>query len=198
MLRKLFAGMALAVVGSLLASLTALGYEEGQHGNVLFADDSTHRSATCKYTVDSADPSTYWISRITVTPPSVWWPDTNGTRTTQHGTVGWRFFVERDNGGPGLYMVAKSPLQKKVAYEDQLAPYGSATKAPFTKMTVAFNGKKYGMGSSWAVLVRVNWYRPDGTVMGYVTQRLAFYREKLPSGTAIPVEPECSASIQIA
>src|SRR4051794_29948279 len=101
MLRKLFAGMALAAVGSLMVSLTAFGYEEGQHGNVLFTDDSTHRSATCKYAVDPADPSTYWISSITVTPPSVWWPDTNGTKTTQHGTVGWRVLVARYDGGPG-------------------------------------------------------------------------------------------------
>jgi len=34
--------------------------------------------------------------------------------------------------------------------------------------------------------------------MGYVTQLLGYYREKLPNGTAINTEPECSASIQVA
>jgi hypothetical protein len=164
---------------------------------VLFKDDSTHRSATCKYAVDSADSTKYWISKITVTPPSVWWPDTNGTKTTQHGTVGWRILVDRYDGGPGFYTVARSPIQRKVAYEDQLAPYGSSTKAPFTKMTVAFNGKKYGTGNTWVVFVRVNWYRPDGTVMGYVTQLLGYYREKLPNTPAFDSQnPDCSPLIQ--
>lgn len=175
---RLGGAVALAMFAVLSLSQTAFAYESGTFGHYAVKDSPATPGATCKYVQDAVNPSLYTIYKITVPAPSVWWPNRNSGSTTEHGKVGWQLQVLYDYGGPGYPLFAKSPVQKAVAYEDQTTPYGTTTKAPFTKMTVTFSGKSQVDATGWVALVRMVWYRADGSVMGYVTQLLQNYREK--------------------
>jgi hypothetical protein len=188
---RLGVGAALAMFGVLALSQTAFAYESGTFGHYAVQDSAGTSGATCKYVQDTGNPSLYTIYKITVPAPSVWWPNRNSTSKTEHGKVGWQLQVLYDYGGPGYPLFAKSPVQKAVAYEDQTTPYGSTTKAPFTKMTVTFNGKSQVDAVGWLALVKMIWYRTDGRVLGYVTQVIQNYREKQVNGYQA-VQIECS------
>lgn len=176
--RRLGSGLALAMLGVLTLGQTAFAYESGTFGHYRVTDSASTPGATCKYTPDSSNPSLYSIYKITVPAPSVWWPNRNSTSKTEHGKVGWQVQVLYDFGGPGYPTYAKSPIQKAIAYEDQITPYGATTKASLTKMTVSFNGKARTDAIGWLALVKIIWYRTDGSVLGYVTHVVQNYREK--------------------
>ena len=187
-----FAGAgALALVACLSVGQVALADgTTGSVGNYLFTDASGHVGATCKYTADQNQSNSYWITRITAKPPSVWWPDRNSNSNTEHGKVGWRFIVKYNNGG-GFHVETRSSIQKATAYEDSQQPYGSSTKAPFTKMTVSFKGKARTSVAQWRVVVKVFWYRKNGTVQGTATHTVQYYNEHYAGQTGQSPNPYC-------
>jgi hypothetical protein len=165
----------------------------GQTGNYLWTDDSTHRGANCKYS--EASSGAYWLAKFVVMPPSAWWPDQDSNKNKEHGTVGWRVTVQNDASG-SYKTVKQTSYQKKTAYEDSQAPYGSSTKAPFTKITVKVNGKNYTPDTTWRLNVRVNWYRANGSVLGFANHTVIWYGMKLGSSPALTTQDFCITKTQ--
>ena len=150
----------LAIFGSEVAEADST---HGQTGNYIFIDGApSNTGATCVYTGPNVK-----LTSIIVKPPKVWWPNTNSSNERQHGTVGWRAIVQTSPTGTAPWTFAKkSSIQKKIAYEDQTAPYGDSTKAPFTKKTLSWNAPQ-SPTIYVRVVVQAIWYHRDGTVMGW-------------------------------
>jgi hypothetical protein len=149
----------------------------GTHGNYIFVDgDSTSTTgATCRYS--DVGNLTFDIYKMVARAPQVWWPDTNSSITTQHGRVGWKFSIYHKTPAASTWTLLKSTsVQKKTAYEDQLAPYGQATKAPFTNMSLLISGSSFPTTELFKARVKVFWYRADGTVKGSVMHDVQWYR----------------------
>ncbi len=183
----------LAVVGSIVFNLTALAdTSSGQMGDYVFTDNSAHAAMICTLKNSPAQQATFWLAKVTVKPPSLWWPDTSSDSNTQHGRVGWSFILQNDQGTNHWKTVYKSPVQRATAYEDSQDPYGSSTKAPLTKMSKTIRGKSYAANSVWRVIVRANWYRKNGGVLGYVKHTATWYAERLNVGGALSANVPCS------
>jgi hypothetical protein len=102
--------------------------------------------------------------------------DTNSSITTQHGRVGWQLFVLHKTPAASKWtLLKKSTVQHAIAYEDQLAPYGNATKAPFTNIALTFNGLNYPTTELFMARVKVYWLRADGTIRGSATHNVLNY-----------------------
>jgi hypothetical protein len=194
--RKRFAtAAAFAFAAAMLAGQTVLADTEvGQTGDHLFTDSSSTPGATCKYATIA--PHTYRVSSIKAVAPSVWWPDTDSSNTNQHGPVGWRFAVQKsENMGSTWTTVAHSNYQNKTAYEDQVHPYAAAKAAPFTDMTVTLNTSSYGSGSIVRVVTRALWYKPGGSVLGYVKHPVQYYKAKYGNIIATSSDGYCFTNI---
>ena len=167
---RLFAATALAAMLSVaFTGLASADSEFGQVGNYLFTDTAESPMSTCRYNYQAPN---HLIYRIVTKPPSAWWMNTNADVTTQHGHVGWRVIVkDYDNGT----VLAKSPIQHKTAYEDQLNPYGNGTKAPFTSIAINVS---HAWAAKMQLTARVNWYRNDGSIKGYVLHDVGVYRTR--------------------
>jgi len=142
----------------------------GQTGNYLFTDAMATPGAKCVY-VDEG--GTAYIHTFTVKPPKVWWPDTDSNSDTQHGKVGWRFTVEQNQGS--WVKVKQSSIQKATAYEDSQNPYGSSTKANFSKMSLNINAHNYPFGE-FRVTVKAFWYKANGSVLGTASHTVYWYK----------------------
>jgi hypothetical protein len=113
---------------------------------------------------------------MVVAPPQIWWPNTNSSNHSEHGTVGWSFKLQR-NGGGGWSTFKETSVQKATAYEDQDNPYGAGTKAPFSKLqrnVDTSNSAHY----DWRAIIKATWYKAGGGVLGSVTHRVYYYKEK--------------------
>jgi hypothetical protein len=160
--------LSLAVSGVVVADVTY-----GRIGHYSFTDGNPTAGAWCRYALGGG--GTAWVMwRIRVPAPSVWWPDTNPDVTTQHGPVGWRFYVKRWTGSEWVVQ-KKTAIQHATAYEDQLVPYGSSTKAPFKQGGTDVNGGAWPANTRFMVTVKVYWFRRDGTVRGWVTHDVQHY-----------------------
>lgn len=183
-----------AVLLALFAALsfgptTLADSEHGVTGDHLFTDDSSNPGAMCKYSEPS--PGTFWLAKFVVTPPSAWWPDHDSNKNNEHGTVGWRVTVQNDASG-SYKTVKQTSYQKKTAYEDSQNPYGAATKAPFSKITVSINGHNYTPDTTWRINVRINWYRGNGSIMGFANHTVVWYGYKFGSENGfLPVSGSC-------
>lgn len=200
MYRRFSGAAALAFAAVLSFGPTAFAdSNSGTSGDYLFTDDASHVGAVCKYKQDSNDPNTNWISKITASAPSLWWPDQNSSTNTEHGKVGWRFLVQYSTTG-GWTRAAQSPIQKATAYEDSQHPYAASTKAHLTNQTVSFNGKASGDFGMWRVVVNTFWYATDGHVMGNVNHVVQYYNVKYSFGSGPVVvpsgNPDCNAEIK--
>ncbi len=175
-----FAGaLAISTVAALTLSQSALADgTTGQTGNYLYTDDSAHYGAVCRHDNSAANPAQYWLAKVTVVPPSLWWPDQNAGNTNEHGTVGWRFTLQNDVGGT-YHTIKQSGYVKATAYEDSQAPYSPATKAKFKNRSVNVNGHNYTSDTTWRVIIRSEWYRKNGSVLGSATHNVLYYEERL-------------------
>lgn len=170
--------LASALTMALSGVVAAADIVVGQHGHYIFTDGNTTSTAgaNCRYYMQNS--STWRIYRIVARPPSVWWMDTNSDITTQHGRVGWRVIILHKSMASSTWLVLKrSGVQFATAYEDQLNPYGSSTKAPFTRIAVDFNGGAYEVSHQFMARIRVNWYRADGSIRGYAIHDVQYYNE---------------------
>jgi hypothetical protein len=188
--RRLSVSAALASVACLVVAQIALAdVEVGSAGNYQWPDAAANSSgATCRYTRDTNDPDVWWLTRIVAKPPTVWWPDSNAESTTEHGRVGWQFFIEYHDGvewnaGPA------STIQKATAYE--------STAAPFTNMGLNVNGRARPMGQ-WRIVEKVIRYRPDGKVKGYALHEIEAYSTKLGQQAVFPgTDISCSSRWEV-
>jgi hypothetical protein len=177
-LRKLFGGIVTACILTIgLSGVVAADTVKGQHGDYLFTDSSGTPGASCRHV--NGGGGEWWLAKIVVRPPSVWWPDTNSSNTTQHGPVGWQAIVKyRTLGSTGSWtLLMRSSVQHATAYEDQLVPYGNSTKASFSKKTFFINGSlaKYHL-KEFQVTVKAFWYsKSDGSVMGMASHTVQYY-----------------------
>jgi hypothetical protein len=193
-----FAGaVAVALAAALTLGQVALADgDHGQTGDHLYTDDSAHVGAVCHQSNSTSSPDIYYLSSIAVVPPNAWWPDRDGDNNKEHGTVGWRITVQNDGGNSSWHDVLQTGYQKKTAYEDSQAPYSNSTKAPFTKRTVSLNGHKYSGSSYFRVKVRVNWYRKDGSLMGWSNHTVGYYTNKPENRGTLPTSGFCPNVIQ--
>ena len=140
----------------------------GTTGHYRTTDTAESPAATCRYTQIAE--GTGVIDRIVIRPPSVWWPNRSSTNSTEHGRVAWRATVGRSTDMAN-WTYRNSPLQYATAYE--------ATRAPFTNITVDINAGAISNSSVFRVIIKAQWYRRDGTVLGSVRHDVKYLRERL-------------------
>lgn len=175
-------GVVLALAGAALfatSGVTLADTETGQHGHYVFKDDASTFGVNCVYASQGND--TYKLTQLVVKAPSLWWPDTNSGSNREHGTVGWRVFVQVSL--PGAYgpwsTTFKTSIQKKTAYEDHPA-YDPADKAPLAKWTISFNASAYDSRPNAYVRIehKAFWYKPAGSTLGSVVHDQFNYQWK--------------------
>jgi hypothetical protein len=197
-LAALTRGAILAVIGSVLVSgVASADTTSGQTANHLFTDSQAKPGATCKYAPDSRANNFYHVSKIVVLPPSVWWYDQDSNINSEHGRVGWQVTVGHSTNGTTWSLVKKSGVQKATAYEDSQNPYGSSTKAPFTKMSVDIAGGSYQLADSFRVTVKAIWYTQTGKIRGFATHVVNWYKQKVGTVTPVTNEESCSNAVQL-
>jgi hypothetical protein len=174
--RKLLGGIVAACVLSIgLSGVVAADNTTGQTGHYVFNDSSSKTGANCNYA--SIGNNTWRITSISARPPSVWWPNTSSNSNTEHGRVGWVVTVKHKHPSATTWTVVKaSSVQKKTAYEDHPA-YDSADKAPFTRITVSFNGASYPATEQFFITVKVYWYKSNGSVLGTAFHQNVYYSQ---------------------
>jgi len=183
-----------------LSGIVAADNVTGQHGDYLFTDSSGAPGASCRHT--NGGGGEWWLAKIVVKPPSVWWPDTNSTNTTQHGTVGWQATVRyRTLGSTGSWtLLTKGSVHKATAHEDQLVPYGNSTKASFSNATFFINGAlaKYHL-KEFQVTVKAFWYsKTDGSVIGSASHTVQYYNYWLGStNSGLTGEAWCREVVEV-
>lgn len=187
MFKRFATAVSLAATLSIgLTGVVAADNVVGQTGHYLFTDGSGEPGAGCLYR--QTDAHTWRLFRIVVRPPMVWWPDTNADINRQHGRVGWRVIVwHKAPADSSWTLLTRSPIQRAIAYEDQPA-YDPADRAPFTRIRVDINGAAFPVSEQFRATVKAMWFRRDGTVRGYVTHDVQYYREII-SGSDFGVAP---------
>ncbi|MEO6349281.1 MAG: hypothetical protein ABIP53_01395 [Candidatus Limnocylindrales bacterium] len=196
-LKTLARAAILAVIGSvLLSGMASADTTSGSIGNRLFTDSQAKPGAKCKYAPDSRATSYYHVSKIIVPPPSVWWPDLDSNSNSEHGRVGWQFTVGHSTNGTTWSLVGKSAVQKATAYEDSQNPYGSSTRAAFTKLSMGINGGSYSFADEFRVTVKAIWYTPSGKVRGFATHIVHWYTQRVSTFT-LTNEDFCSNAVQV-
>jgi hypothetical protein len=185
-----------AVIGSvLLSGVASADSTSGAIGNYLVPDSQAKPGAKCKYAEDNRGQNYYHVSKIIVPPPSVWWPDQDSNSNSEHGRVGWQFTVGHSTNGGGTWsLVGKTAVQKATAYEDSQNPYGSSTRAPFTKLSMDIKGGNYSLMDQFRVTVKAIWYTPAGKIRGYATHIVHWYTQKVSVFTQVNDYPCPNAS----
>lgn len=94
--------------------------------------------------------------------------------------MGWRAIVQQATSVEGPWAtVRKTSIQMATAHEDQAAPWGSTTKAVFTKLIMPWHTDSDP--HNWhavRIVVKSFWYRNDGSVRGWAKHRILGYRTK--------------------
>jgi hypothetical protein len=125
----------------------------------------------CGYKVTSGRPE-FWseaeLRRIKVTAPTMY-------ALERKQTVGWRFLVKRSIDGGAWKTTYKSPIQKAIAHADRAADFSPM------KVAVALPEidpwADYELDDvHYRVVLKMFWYRPDGSRQRTVTHLLEEYR----------------------
>lgn len=174
-------GLLLAVSGSVMAD-TELGHTGmvGAHG---LRDASDNPGVTCNYSFNGVR---FKLASIKVRAPRVLAADRDSNKI-DHRRVGWRFIVQKMPTGPGAVVADavlpggvppswtnyyKSPVQKATAYENAFAPFSPMTRS----ISTANDGARY------RVLIKMFWYRRDGSKEGTAIHLVDYYRWQFPTG----------------
>jgi len=189
LISRLASAAALASVLSItLSGVAAADNASGTRGHHKFNDEATAAGATCRYVETS--PTLFDIYRMVMKSPLVWWPNRNSSITTEHGRVGWRAIVKYNPGGTWRTLL-KTPIQYATAYEDQLSPYGSSTDAPFTSIRANISASSLSSASALRVSVKAFWFRTDGSILGWSTHDVDWYRVIQGTVVAGTIEGSC-------
>jgi hypothetical protein len=168
-----------SVVGATVAD-TRLS-SSGRHGKSSLGDSSTSAGAMCSYTIGfGAD-----INAITIEPPNVLARNRSSGADSQK--VGWRFVVQRLPAGAADWTpYYLSPISKAMATD--------ASPATFSPRGVAVVGSDDA--DDFRVLVKIFWYRADGSRAGKVVRSVDYYHWQSSNGSEDPAEgfqPLCPA-----
>lgn len=163
------------LIGMLIAAMAVqpvlANHELGHRGTVGFhalVDTQASPGATCTYR--ELEPiGGYWegyLRRISVAPPRM-------RAIAAPQKVGWQFTVQRKESFEGAstawYETYTSPWQN--------ATTNSTSDASFTSMSVRVFGANSTDGSySYRVLVKMRWYRANGTTQGTAIHKVDNYR----------------------
>ncbi len=156
-------------VGPVLAD-KELG-DRGQVGQHSLRDTHSKPGAECRYKGNLASPGGSYsyvgkLKYIDVRPPKV-----RAISGTQQ--VGWRFIVQRAKGFGTWRTTYTSPIQKKSAT--------AGRNALFTHMGIKVrvpprsSSPDAGPSFNYRVLVKMYWYRPNGTTQGTAKHEVEFY-----------------------
>jgi hypothetical protein len=154
-----------------VAADTELGHK-GTVGQHSLRDNAEKGGIFCRYKALSEGPTSFEgkLNRIVVRPPKM-----RSISTSQR--VGWRFIVQRSKDGGAWKRTFRSPIQKARAY--------SNTNASFSRMSVKVNVPPDGLSDefiasySYRVIVKMIWYRPDGTQRGSARHMVNFAHDVL-------------------
>ena len=126
----------------------------GEH----WVDDTPERGgAVCRYSGDGP----WHLTSFKVRPPDVFAIDSTATRDA--GRVGWRMLVDtyspepsKVSGAGGATIFYKSGVVRQTAYDDTPAAFRAIIASP----SVPENDNEYRF------FVKMNWYRPNGSLKG--------------------------------
>jgi hypothetical protein len=145
--------IAVMAVGPVAAD-TELGHK-GTVGKHSLRDSSRQGGVFCYYKTLSESKNHFEgkLNRLVVRPPKM--RSISGVQK-----VGWRFIVQRSIYDGPWKRTYRSPIQRAKAT--------SNTNASFSRMSVKVNVPADGLeaGYSYRVIVKMFWYRPNGTIRG--------------------------------
>ncbi|CAN5720175.1 hypothetical protein BH23CHL7_BH23CHL7_08620 [soil metagenome] len=84
--------------------------------------------------------------------------------------MSWRFIVQRAKDGGTWTRVYRSPLQVTTAKPDRDARF-----LPMAMGITVRRASRHANHHQYRVLVKMAWYRPDGTVEGSARHQLSWY-----------------------
>jgi len=173
-----------ALVAFVLGAAPVAGYEHlgttGNTGTHSLTDTRSSPGADCVYKF--FDAGTAWeLRRIKVRPPHA---QASAFHSNGDQQVGWRFTVERRYvdafTGAGVWQHRyTSPIQKRMTDADH--------DASFSAMDVRVNVPDDASSDVWykyRVVVKVFWYRDNGSVSGTATMRIEWFKSFFGSDTA--------------
>ena len=139
-------------------------------------DTAASPGVTAKYKYNSQD-GFGWLKRLKVEPPNV-----RAVAGKSAQTVGWRFQVWRKVcglGGCDIWRVRYTSPEMTAVTDD-------AHDAAFTPMAVSVKvpcGHNCAdAGAIYRVVVKMNWYRANGSVQGAAKHRVYYYRASMDTG----------------
>lgn len=179
----------LAVLVAAAGALPAAGYsvisESGLVGPYTFAESEAAPRVRCRYGDFVADKQ--YLQWMRVGPPTVLAADRDSGRRDSR-MVGWRFLIQRLGTDLTTWTtVARSPLQKARAYEDQAAA--------LTAMKVHYSASD--INRQFRALVVINWYRPDGSIEGRVRLTPQYYQARFPDAVGPTFSDGCRGGFEV-
>jgi hypothetical protein len=145
-----------------LSSGSVLAQKElGHHGKVgQHSLNEANGDVVCHY-----DPGTANLTSISVRAPTMFARDRTAGVDAQD--VGWRIFVQRKLATETSFKVVKKSSTFK-------APATDVDAASFKSQTVTLTPPE---NSSYRIVVKMTWYRADGSVAGWSKHRVEAYTE---------------------
>jgi hypothetical protein len=176
--------VAVLAVAAFVAPAAAYSSEEhGLVGPYAFGDTSGDPMATCTY-LDPGVGNWIWLDWFRVKAPTVYAADRNSDKRESR-TISFQLKIQKhmfDSPDPWK-VVASSPVQRKIAYEDQAASL-SPIKFYFTPNKTTANGQK----GQFRVLVVIKWLKKDGSAEGSVKVWPTYYKKNSPYGPGTEVD----------
>lgn len=161
--------LAIALAGAPLAAATELGHV-GRVGAHSLIDSAANGGARCGYVTTFQDGGAHWwrLARIDVRAPRV-------RAISGLQRVGWRFIVQRSQDHGPWQVTYRSAIQ--------IATASTTTRAAFSpmgvKVVVPPPSGQFSNRHHYRVIVKMLWYRANGTQQGTARHLVDFYREQL-------------------
>jgi hypothetical protein len=172
--RSLTASLLLAVLVAIMAAGPAaadaeLGHK-GQVGAHYMRDTYSDGAAKCTYRTTFEGSGSHWwkLRRIDVRPPRVF--AISGSQK-----VGWRFVIQRSEDQGPWQVAYRSPVQKATASVNTRAAFASMG----SRVSVPPPSSQFDNHHFIRVVVKMIWYRADGSQRGSARHLVDFYREQL-------------------
>lgn len=191
-------GILMAIIASaFVAGPVAASYlwtETGRVGPYELTDSMSESSVRCNYltvaVVDYSGPEHVWrgkLDRLEIRPPKVW-----SVRDSQ--TVGWRFLVQRAKNPTSTF---NDPWVTTYRSAIQTATANEMSAAAFTPMIIPVDVPRGTLerNHGYRVMIKMLWYRADGTVQGSSKHLLSYYETYFKEHVESVAPPWCDARI---
>lgn len=151
-----------------VAADTDFGHK-GQVGPHSLRDTYSDGGAKCVYEVTFEDQGARWVrlAKVAVYPPRI-------RAISAKQKVGWRFIVLRSQDQGPWGATYRSPIQKATAYSDAKAKFSPMG----IKVIVPPPSTQFSNRHLYRVVVKMFWFRADGSQQGSAKHLVDFYREK--------------------